>query len=332
MKNRSRTRTGPPALLVPSIFVFVFVLLLLNAGPAAASALNDFNLIVLGNLSGTSEVEGRTVVFGNITGNAKNFATDSEAVADPVDTEGLNQSDGLIVGGQIQTTVQVNNGGVRVGGSSYSGTQVNNADYVTYNDDTVADLLTAIAQDVADFTTMLDGLAVDSTVNPVDRNYAQFICTPGDDDIAVFEIDAAFLTSGNYNFDLVGAEDVDLIVITITGSDAVTIGSNLHMAYEFLDEAYQAKIVWYLPDVTELTICTLLGGSVIAPNADLTLYSPVEGTVVANNVYLNAEIHLPSLDTPETPTNPVPEPGTMVLFGLGGLVLGVFRSRKKTAN
>ncbi len=82
---------------------------------------------------------------------------------------------------------------------------------------------------------------------------------------------------------------------------------------------YADKIVWYFPELETLTT-TVLYGSVFAPTTDLTIgAAEINGSVVADNVELNGEVHLPyaSWDSQNT----VPEPATVLLLGLGILSL-----------
>ncbi|MCO8124916.1 choice-of-anchor A family protein [Stieleria sp. TO1_6] len=301
----------------------------LTALHASAGVINDFNLIALGNVTGTSEVEGRTLVFGNINGSAKNFAVNSAALTKPVTTPGVNQQDGLIVGGKVHGTIQVNQGGVRVGGSS-TGAHINNADYTTFNDAEIPSLLSQTLTEIGQTTSYLNSLTANSTANLKDMNKAIFTSTPGVDRTAVFDLDAS-LFKRNGSMDLQGDLDADLFLfrfddIKIAGGTAFNVFNE-----EFGLDKFQERIVWYFPNATTVTLPNGLGGSVIAPLADLTLRSPIEGTVVANNVHLTGEIHLPSttLDIPTVPgrdpdsDGSVPEPSSMATFALlaiGGLL------------
>lgn len=84
---------------------------------AGLSAMRSFNLIVLKDLSSTSEVEGRTFVGGNLSGGSSNFFI----------KPGTQTGTGLVVGGNITGgTKQINNGGnLKVGGNLESGANMN---------------------------------------------------------------------------------------------------------------------------------------------------------------------------------------------------------------
>jgi len=278
---------------------------------ALATALTDFNLIALGDLTaGTSEVEGRAVVFGDITtSNAINFAILPDAIGTPTTKQGVSQDDALIVGGQSFTTLSLNNGNARFGGAS-TGPITNNASSVTFNDTGVAASLDAIRADVIETTNFLDSLSANSSA---------------DLDNMVFDLDASFF-SRNGTIDLQGDLDADLFVFRLLDETTTELDvSNAlnSLSNEFSDPEFQSRIAFYLPNITSLDLPNGLGGAIIAPNADLTFGSPLEGTVVANNLQLNAEIHLPTLDT-----SVVPEPSALALIASEAVLLSSRRRRR----
>ena len=270
-----------------------------TSATARAGVLSDFNLIALGDVTGTSEVEGRSLVFGDVVGSAKNFAILPAAVASSPTTPGVGAGDALVVGGQVLATSNVNHGGVRVRGAD-GGAAINNADFVTFNDAGVDAVLTRAAAEISQADAYFAGLTADSSVDLSDFNQAIFTSTPGADGVAVFDIDASFF-GRNGTFDLRGDTSADLFVIRVGGSTSLTSGNALNVfANEFGQDAFQSRIVWDFSALTgQLNLVNGLGGSVFAPGADLTFGSPLEGTVVARNVNLASEVHLPTSVVPE---------------------------------
>ncbi len=299
------------------------VLLLASSAGAVAAPINDFNLIALGDVTGTSEVEGRAFVGGDVSGNVKNFATMAPGLLGPVGTSGLVASDGLVVGSQLLGGVNVNNGGnVRVAGAdSGSIVNANGGGSVTFNDAGVATITNDVLANVAAAGAYFDSFTADSIIDSSDFNNLVFNSTPGADGIAVFDMPASFLTSRNGGFDLQGDLSADLFLIRVSGSNLTASNALNPLNNEFGQDAFQERVVFYFPDATFLHL-NALGGSVFAPDADLTNTSILEGTVVANNVILNGEIHLP------TTTVVVPEPTSTAALATGGL-LALRRSRAR---
>lgn len=307
---------------------FTAAALCLFANASFANSLADFNLIVLGDLTtGTSEVEGRTLIFGDITASSTlNFGILPESISTPTSTPGVAQNDSLIVGGQTFTQLNVNNGNARFGGAPTSVTINNNAGSVTFNDAAaIAPILNTVTADIAATTTFFDSLTANSTANLNDFNLAIFNSNPGTDNIAVFDLDASFF-SRNGTVDLQGNLSADLFLFRLLDEDTTTLDVSTALnffANEFNDDAFQSRIAFYLPNVELLDLPNGIGGAVIAPNADVTFGSPLEGTVVVNNLALNSEIHLPALDT-----SAIPEPSSLALLAGGALFAGMRRRRK----
>jgi len=93
-------------------------------------ALKEWNLIVLGDLTSSSEVEGRTFVGGNLSGNSSNYqiaSVPSSTYAVPGltvvgnvlgGTKNLNNGSGALIGGNVASGFNLNGGiqTVKVGG------------------------------------------------------------------------------------------------------------------------------------------------------------------------------------------------------------------------
>ncbi|MGB0621384.1 MAG: collagen-binding domain-containing protein [Myxococcota bacterium] len=295
---------------------------LFSSGAASAAAISDFNLIAFGNVTGTSLVEGRSAIFGNLSGNSKTFVTSTAGLADPVGTAGLGVNDGLLIGGSASGgPMNVNNGAdVRVAGSGSAGSINPNGGQETFNDAGVSPILDALETSVLSMENFFDARDVNSTVNLSDLNRVVFNATPVDG-IAVFEVGSTQLFHRNGQFDLTGDLSADLFLIRVTGgSDINTSGLN-PKSFEFNDPTFQSRIAFYFPDAsasTDLRFNGGLGGALLARQANLIVTNPLEGTVVAGNVTLNSGVHLPVFTV-------VPEPGTALLMGLGLAGLAAIR-------
>lgn len=321
-----------------------------NAALTADQALQQFNLVVLGNAQSSSHVDGRTFVGGNLSGGdyvqhpgdtpASSFAGLTVlGNASSLNVNGL----GTYVGGNL-SSANINSGTARVVGNALntnfngggptavggSNVGVNfNSGRLTGTPSTTALADAAATANSVNFGTLfnntssaLRGLANTSSV-VFTGNKATFNAV-ANNGVAVFDlsaIDDTLFSKGEYAFNLNGASTV------IFNSD----NTSIHISANFLGgaaQAYGKNFIWNFYNATDVTLGSQFGGSILATKAKVTNYNNIEGTLVAESLDQRGEIHLQPF-AGHIPVTPVPEPETyaMLLAGLG--VLAAARARRR---
>ncbi|MBB3911028.1 choice-of-anchor A family protein [Sphingomonas desiccabilis] len=325
--------------------------------PAAASpvvgvdALKEWNLIVLGDLTSSSEVEGRTFVGGNLDGNSSNYQIKTPPPSS-YDTPGL-----IVVGDVTGGAKNLNNGsGAVVGGNVNSGFNLNGAPQTVQvggsiantnvNQNTVnsglasnAGFLEGLQQQkslltsgMTDLSQGMTKLEANSTVTFA-NNRATFNAKPDAKGVAVFNLTADDLNRiGEIQFNLNGA---DTAIVNVSGAN-IMLNDNFLGGTQGLGE----HVIWNFADAKNLSLTTAWGGSVLAPGAAANTGNYIQGSAVFGSLVQNGEFHLGTYTggyTPTTPTDPggpkpVPEPGTWALMLAGlGLVALLLRRRRGVA-
>lgn len=331
------------------------------AGPlTSVDALKEWNLIVLGDLTSSSEVEGRTFVGGDLNGNSSNYmirvpstsVTDEPGLTVVGDVNGgtknLNNGSGAIVGGNVNSGFNLNGDPqtVLVGGT-ISNTNVNSNTVTSGLSSSSSTFLSdlelqksVLTSSLTDLSTSLSGLTATSTVD-ISGNRATFNATPNSDGLAVFNITSDQLNSiGEIAFNLNGA---DTVIVNVSGTD-ITLNDNFLGGTNGLGE----HVIWNFPDAENLALTTAWGGSVLAPNADATTSNYIQGSAVFGSLTQNGEMHLGTYSGNYVPSGSssssssggssgdptsVPEAPTTLLFLLGaGGVAALVAARRRRKN
>lgn len=340
------------------------------AAPAFAATitgldiLREWNLVVLGDLTSSSEVEGRTFVGGDLSGNSSNYninpgtaSTNGQpglTVVGDVNggTKNLNNGSGAVIGGSVNSGFNLNGNPqtVQVGGS-ISNTNVNsntvNSNLASSNPQFLLDLqqdASLIATSATNLSLDLSGLSSNSSFTIV-GNKGVFSAQPDADGVAVFNISAADLDSiGEIQFNLNGA---DTAIVNVSGT-SITLNDNFLGGTNNLGES----VIWNFYEAENLTLTTAFGGSVLAPKADAHTYNYIQGSAVFGNLIQDGEMHVGTYNGTYTPPSSsssssssggstgsssssggtqVPEPGMLGLFAAGAAGLIIWRRRRQKA-
>lgn len=278
--------------------------------------LSTYNLITFGDLTTTSEVEGRTLVGGNLNTSSSNFG---------VEFGNATGIDILTVAGNINgNSIQVNNGGnLRIGGASFATVNLNGGGQ-QINDNSVGSFVNDVQVAMTGYSSFLTGLASTASVSLPGNNDqptgVTFNAAPaGPNNVAVFDIAGNDLFNNNKVQQIgLNFNGADTVVINVSGSSIVYNGGNF--VGSFASDNAASKVIWNFFEADTIQLDRVLWGSVLAPGAAITgiggnpTNQVIEGSVVANSLLTNSEIHLPTF------TGFVPAPSTAGALAFGGLL------------
>lgn len=311
------------------------------AGPVSAAALTgeqvleQFNLVVLGNMSGGHDVEGRALIQGNLTGNSTTFFKNGN-------TAPSSQYPALMIGGnQNANSINVNNGGsIEVGGNvtkninmngngnAYVGGSVTGGANINTSGTKVIGQPVPVA--IPTFTSVMTGLS--NTLKALTANATASISAntgifnaSGLGNLVTFNI-----ANGANFFNSIGQ-----ISFTLGSASTVIInvgGTTLNIAENWLNgvgTSVADNIVWNFYEATSITFGTEFFGAVLAPYATVSNNNALNGSVVVKEFNQGGEVHQYQFsgDLPGS----VPEPMTLGLLGISMLGLFAATRRKKAA-
>jgi len=315
----------------------------------AQEVMQQFNLVVLGDATSTSDVEGRSFISGNLQGPAT-FASRTLPASTYAgltvlgNASQINVNNNGIADGGSLSYANVNNGGGVVFGNSINtnfngstpsyvaGTRSGNANSGIVASPAVNSTLQGYAdsRNSTDFgavmgeaSAAIKALTANSTIT-INGSKATFTVVPDASGRAVFDIanDASFFaTVHEFNFVLGSATSVFINSDLASGTlNANFLGGSA--------QAIGAKVIWNFSDATALTIDSQWGGSVLAPHAAVTTWNNIEGTLIAASLKQHGEIHQQQF-TGTVPVSVVPEPQTWALMLVGIAALGGIARRRE---
>ena len=274
------------------------------ATTATADVFQDWNLVVRNDLNITSEIDGSTMVGGNISGTS-NYAVQAVTAA---------SGEGLVVGGNIAagTNVQINNAGnLRIAGS-VNGTANLNGGGSQLNDPSAATMVNNAMTAAENLSSFFSTFAATGTIDGAGNMSSAAHTSIDAQNVAFYTLNQSSINGlGQLNLNFGAA---DTVVINIDGSASagtinLTAPPNIIGGF---NQANSSRIVWNFVNTTEVIINNSFNGMILATNAHLDLNGGgVNGSVFVNSADLDAEIRL------NTYQGALPTPGSLALLSLG---------------
>ena len=289
---------------------------LLSALPAHASVsgmtslLGQYDVIVLDDLSTSSDVEGRTFVGDDVTGTGSaNFAI---ALAVPSSDSTLVVVDDVVAGNPLN----LNAGSLRIGGTT-------NGRIVNYNGggSLIADPSLSVepnATILKNASQTIAGYASNNTVTIPSGQPGplKFKVTSTDAcGVAVFDVPASVFSNSNVQQIELDPGSASTIVINVSGTSVNWTSGN--MVSQFTSAFWRARVLWNFHQATSIAFGSHnMMGAVLAPLANVTTSANVDGSIAANSLTTSSEVHLPTFvgnpqcasPTPTPVATPTPKP------------------------
>ena len=289
----------------------------------ATDLLRQYNLITSDNVVSQQEVEGHAYIGGNLSGNTVQFDFKHADVPDSglAEVVVLGDNSAMIKGqkGTNGTTVVIegtNTSFVETANAAYVGTNngtIQNVDKILTEStglvpdrSDVIDVLNATAEELA-------GMASTGTLTKTGQGY---VFGSG-----IYNIDETYFGSGwPYEFTL-APEAGETTIINVAGK-------SIRLEENFVGTAYETaqSVLWNFYEATELYLDRTIIGSVLAPNAEVSVNASMEGTLFAASALLSGgEVHLQQVSgtipggAPAPSPVPLPAALPMLLAAFGGL-------------
>lgn len=291
---------------------------------AQAGPLNDYNLILFGDLKTSSNVKvyGKALIggdlkssgeFGSHLTDASFNATNNVEVIGNVSSQNLTIQNGYLGYGKTKTIGNLN--------CNESGIAQNSC--VRKLDD-----VGAVSAKLAGFYDALSaesdfyrGFAQTGNVTGTKLSYSGLAT-----DLVVFNIAGSDLFANNANWQLDFGNAAN-VVINVSGTDLVNPGSVNLSGSGFTSSTY-SNILWNFYEATNLNLANGWKGNVLAVDANVKIANDIDGSLAAKSYDGRGQIHHYYWDyTP--PASEVPETGTLALLLAGLGLVGLSRMRRR---
>lgn len=318
----------------------VFAVLVGTVSATASSWLSEYHLIVSGELTKVSEVEGSAVINTLAYGNSFNVGVNYSSPPAQINLA----IQGSVVGGNA---LQLNSGSVYVPtGATQNGNQVTLPGGRLLNLNGGGSLQSGAP--AFDFSSVFSGIAAESahydtfaanstlTLPNGQPGAATFEVgtSLGADNVAVFNLSAAD-SAALFNSSLVQQIDLDLngtspsaVLINVDGS-AISYIAGGNFVGSFIGTSATGKVLWNFAEATSISMNKSFHGAVLAPNATLSSTAgALEGAVAVKNLSADVEVHPPLFSGTLPSASPVPEPSTYAAGVAVVALLGWLRLRR----
>ncbi len=315
-------------------------LIALTAQGASAdlTSVSGFNLITSGNDNGEqSDVQGRVLIGGTL--NVNNFTFGGQLAGSGIGTSGTNGVFNVLGTG----VTNPNNNSIA---NAYYATNNSGGtlSHASQNTSLVSGYTNNLSSFLTGLSTSYGNLTTNSTTTVNNSNgTVTFAATPGTingKSVAVFSVDQSVFTHQNESFSLSGGNSSTTYIINVTGSaTGITFDGGLQVS-SLVNQYDSANILFNFENATSLTNIPNLGGSILAPNADLNTGNSLTGGVYVNSITNVGEIDLAQTNSSTRVAgftgyapSAVPEPASIASTMAGlAIVAGVaWRRRRRLA-
>jgi len=284
------------------------------ATTASATPLNDYNLILSGDLNvsgGSGHIEGASFIGGNVV---------NESVFSQKLDKNSTQNTVKVVGNfTSNSAMHVEAGYVAYQGNFTGPTTICNGNGMGQSgclkkitDGSLTAEKNSLLAELGSERTYYSGLATSANTSITgDSNNKTFSYTGAATNLAVFNIAASDLMNINWSLNLGNAINV---LINVTGLGSSFNAGNAHVNNGFQSNAN--NVLWNFGSVSDLYFNDSWYGSILALDATIHTNSNLNGAIAAKSYVGNGEIHNYHWSyTP--PTTKVPEPSALLLALLG---------------